>query len=157
MPTSYEYLAPDESGTLRLGRALASVLPDGAVVALNGTLGAGKTRLVQALAEAEGVPTEEVTSPTFMLVNEYQGRRPIFHFDAYRLRNDEEFLDLGPEEYFARGGLALIEWAQRVERWLPRERLEILIEPTGETARRFVISGHGKRMQQAVDELARLL
>ena len=91
----------NEQDTERLGAALADVLPPGTVVALIGTLGAGKTRLVQAVATALGVPAGGVTSPTFVLVNEYrQGRVPVFHFDTYRLKDDDEFLALGPEEYF---------------------------------------------------------
>ena len=76
------------------------MLPDGTTVALCGTLGAGKTRLVQAIAEAAGVDRRDVLSPTFVLIQEYHGRRSIYHIDAYRLRDEDEFLALGPEEYF---------------------------------------------------------
>src|SRR5688500_2638347 len=98
------YLSNSEADTERLGKALASVLPDPAIVALNGTLGAGKTRLVQALAVALGVDRHECISPTFVLIHEYAGRLPIYHFDAYRLRDEDEFLELGAEEYFERPG-----------------------------------------------------
>jgi len=135
--------AHDESGTIALGRALAESLLPRAVVALNGPLGAGKTRLVQAVAEAIGIDPRDVVSPTFVLIHEYQGRVPIYHFDTYRLRDDDEFLQLGPEEYFERPGWSFIEWADRVERCLPRERLEIRIEPTGPTARRFTVTARG--------------
>ena len=105
----------NEQDTERLGAALAEVLPPGTVVALIGTLGAGKTRLVQAVAAALGVPRGSVTSPTFVLVNEYrQGRLPVYHFDTYRLKDDDEFLDLGPDEYFESDGLTFVEWADRV-------------------------------------------
>ena len=107
--------------------------------ALIGTLGAGKTRLVQAFAAAHGVPREAATSPTFVLVNEYHGRLPIYHFDAYRLRDDDEFIELGPEEYFESNGVTFVEWADRVERCLPREHLEIRCEAVGETERRFTL------------------
>jgi tRNA threonylcarbamoyladenosine biosynthesis protein TsaE len=153
----WQYEAVDESATAALGAALAHVLPDGSVVALNGTLGAGKTRLVQALAEASGVAAGECVSPTFVLINEYHGRRPIYHFDAYRLADDDEFLQLGPEEYFAGQGVTLIEWAERVERCLPRERLEIRIEPTGPGSRRFYLQARGERYEQVVELLAALL
>ncbi|MEN6556898.1 MAG: tRNA (adenosine(37)-N6)-threonylcarbamoyltransferase complex ATPase subunit type 1 TsaE, partial [Thermoguttaceae bacterium] len=92
--------AVEESDTARLGAALAEVLPNGTTVALCGTLGAGKTRLVQALAEASGVERRQVLSPTFVLIQEYHGRRSLYHIDAYRLRDADEFLALGPEEYF---------------------------------------------------------
>lgn len=138
-----------EADTERLGRALAEALPPGAVVALIGTLGAGKTRLVQAVATALGVPVCDVTSPTFMLVNEYRGgRRPVYHFDTYRLKDDDEFLELGPEEYFDSDGISLVEWADRVAGLLPRERLEITIEVTGEAHRQITLHGTTPRMEE---------
>ncbi|NUQ62406.1 MAG: tRNA (adenosine(37)-N6)-threonylcarbamoyltransferase complex ATPase subunit type 1 TsaE [Pirellulales bacterium] len=151
------FVAGDESQTARLGAALAEAIPDGTVVSLCGTLGAGKTRLVQAIAEADGVDRRSVVSPTFVLLQEYQGRRPIHHFDAYRLRDEDEFLGLGPEEYFESGGISLIEWADRVESCLPAERLDVRIEVTGDTARRFEIEGHGDRCAMAVRRLKELL
>ena len=83
---------PDEDATRQLGARLGKLLPDGAVVALNGPLGAGKTRLVQGLAGAIGLDPREVVSPTFTLVQEHRGARTLYHFDAYRLRDDDEFL-----------------------------------------------------------------
>jgi tRNA threonylcarbamoyladenosine biosynthesis protein TsaE len=147
------YEAFDESGTAALGAALAEVLPDGTTVALCGTLGAGKTRLVQAMAEAAGVPRRDVVSPTFVLAQTYQGRRPIHHLDAYRLRDQDEFDQLGPEEYFDSPGLTLIEWADRVEGSLPRERVEIHIEVIGENARRFEVTAVGARYAAVVERL----
>jgi tRNA threonylcarbamoyladenosine biosynthesis protein TsaE len=144
----------DERATERLGAALAAELPAGTVVALIGTLGAGKTRLVQAVAAALGVPAGAVTSPTFVLVNEYRsGRVPVFHFDTYRLRDEDEFLALGPEEYFDAGGITFVEWADRVAELLPAERVEITLEVLGETARRVTIRGISERMETIVDRL----
>jgi tRNA threonylcarbamoyladenosine biosynthesis protein TsaE len=144
----------NEQDTDRLGAALAEVLPPGAVVALVGTLGAGKTRLVQAVAAALGVPRDAVTSPTFVLVNEYrQGRLPIFHFDTYRLKDDDEFLALGPEEYFDSAGLTFIEWADRVADLLPHDRLEITLEVTGDTIRQVAISLIGRKLDRAIEGL----
>jgi tRNA threonylcarbamoyladenosine biosynthesis protein TsaE len=132
----------NEHDTDRLGAALAAALPPGTVVGLVGTLGAGKTRLVQAVAAALGVPREAVTSPTFVLVNEYrQGRAPVFHFDTYRLKDDDEFLELGPDEYFDAGGITLVEWADRVAHLLPAERVDISLEVTGDTTRRVTLVG----------------
>src|SRR5437588_4428535 len=106
------FVANSESDTEHFGAALAGVLSPGTVVALIGPLGAGKTRLVQAVATALGVPVGSVTSPTFVLVNEYMGgRMPVYHFDTYRLKDDDEFLNLGADEYFDAGGLTFIEWA----------------------------------------------
>ena len=134
---------PDLTATERLGRLLAEHLPLGSVVALSGTLGAGKTRLVQAIAAACGIDPADVTSPTFVLCREYHGTRTIFHLDAYRLRAEDEFLELGPEEMFAAGGLVFIEWAERVASHLPADHIEIALEVTGETSRRAVITCTG--------------
>ncbi|MEN6405849.1 MAG: tRNA (adenosine(37)-N6)-threonylcarbamoyltransferase complex ATPase subunit type 1 TsaE [Thermoguttaceae bacterium] len=147
--------ATEESDTARLGAALAASLPNGATVALCGTLGAGKTRLVQALAEASGVERRQVLSPTFVLIQEYQGRRPIYHIDAYRLRDADEFWALGPEEYFDGDGLVLIEWADRVQECLPKDYLEVRIEVTGPTSRRFTVRSIGERFVPIVAEIAR--
>jgi tRNA threonylcarbamoyladenosine biosynthesis protein TsaE len=135
----------DEGGTERFGATLSELLPPGTVVALCGTLGAGKTRLVQAIAAAAGVDRRDVISPTFVLIHEYQGRRPIYHFDAYRLRDEDEFLQLGPEEYFDSAGLTIIEWADRIENALPADRVEVRIEVTGATTRRFELTATGSR------------
>ena len=148
------YEAADEAATEALGAALARCLPDGSVVALYGTLGAGKTRLIQAVAAASGVERRDVVSPTFVLIHEYRGRRPIYHFDAYRLRDEAEFLDLGPEEYFQSAGLVLIEWADRVESCLPPERIDIHIDVTGVQSRRFEIVALGERYAAMPAELA---
>lgn len=145
------FTAKNESDTECLGAAIANVLPTGTVVALIGPLGAGKTRLVQSVAAALGVAPGTVTSPTFVLVNEYTGGRlPVYHFDTYRLKDDDEFLNLGPEEYFDSAGFTFVEWADRVAALLPFERLEITIEPTSETERRFSIRGTTPRVEKEV-------
>src|SRR5271157_4187537 len=148
------YNADSEAATAALGHALAEVLPPGTTVALCGTLGAGKTRLVQAIAEGLGVNRRDVVSPTFVLIQEYRGRRMIYHIDAYRLRDDDEFQQLGPDEYFESDGLVLIEWADRVERSLPRDYVEIRIEVTGIQSRRFELRAVGRRHEEVLQRLA---
>jgi tRNA threonylcarbamoyladenosine biosynthesis protein TsaE len=150
---AFTFRSDSLTDTAALGSALAEVLPDGSVVVLSGTLGAGKTQLVQAVAAASGVNPRDVTSPTFVLINEYRGRRLIYHFDAYRIRDDDEFLQLGPEEYFDAGGLTFIEWAERVENCLPPERLEIRVGVLAETSRRFELTAVGKRYQAVLEQL----
>ena len=127
--TSLTYHSASEKETDRLGDWLARCLPEQAVVALIGVLGAGKTHLVRAVAAAAGIDSRDVVSPTFVLMQQYEGasphdqtRRSIAHFDAYRLRDDDEFLQLGPEEYFDRPGWSFVEWADRVAACLPDER-----------------------------------
>ena len=157
MDESFTFNSTSEADTDRLGQALAVVLPPGTVVALIGTLGAGKTRLVQAFAAAQGVPRDEATSPTFVLVNEYSGRVPIYHIDAYRLRDEDEFLQLGVEEYFESSGITFIEWADRVSDCLPTDYLEIRCEARGETERRFSLTTKSPTQLAAVEQLHQLL
>ncbi len=152
-----EYNAHSLNDTDNLGRVLASCLPGGTTVALCGTLGSGKTRLVQALAAACGIPEGLALSPTFVLCNEYHGRRTLYHFDAYRLKDEDEFLQLGPEECFASPAITLIEWADRVESCLPDSRLEVQIEVVAETGRRFQLTARGEALERALDEAAKLL
>lgn len=142
---SWEYTAPDEGATEQLGAALGAALAHGGIVALVGNLGAGKTRLVQSIAEALGADRHLVNSPTFILIQEYTGRNnlPIYHCDTYRLRNVDEFLDLGIDELFTAEAVCLIEWADRVTPVLPADRLQIEITVTGPTSRRFLLQSTG--------------
>ena len=139
--------------TDRFGRLLAEVIPDGTTVALVGTLGAGKTRLVQAMAVALDIPADEVTSPTFVLCQHYHGSRTLYHFDAYRVHDDDEFLELGPEEYFESPAICLVEWADRVEACLPPDRIEIRIEVTGPTQRQLSITAIGDQYLNVLETL----
>lgn len=155
--TAYCFLAEGLQDTTRLGAALATVLPPGTTVALIGTLGAGKTNLVQAIAAASGIPEGTVTSPTFVLCQPYEGTRTLYHLDAYRLKDEDEFLELGPEEYFESEGLTLIEWADRVENCLPPQRVVIRIEVTGEQSRQFQIIPVGARLQAILAPMRTML
>ena len=153
----YIYEAADEAATDALGAVLAEILPDGTTVALCGTLGAGKTRLVQAIAEAAGVDRREVLSPTFVLIHEHHGRRSVYHLDAYRIRDEDEFLELGPDEYFESDALVLVEWSDRVEGCLPEDRIQIQIEVTGPQSRRFEILALGARYRGVIEDCRRRL
>jgi tRNA threonylcarbamoyladenosine biosynthesis protein TsaE len=124
-----------EDETTRLGQAIADLLEPGDVMGLVGPLGAGKTRLVRAIAEALGVDSGAISSPTFILIQEYEGRVPVYHFDAYRLPAPEAFEDLGVTDYWDSGGIALVEWADRVRDLLPDRHWAITLEPTGPTSR----------------------
>jgi tRNA threonylcarbamoyladenosine biosynthesis protein TsaE len=143
--------APDEATTDRFGAALAAALAPGTTVALCGTLGAGKTRLVQAVAAAYGVPREEVVSPTFVLCQTYRGSRTIHHLDAYRLRDIDEFRELGSEELFSSDAIVIIEWADRVAEALPDDYLQVEIEITGRASRRFVVQTIGEMKMPRID------
>ncbi len=124
-----------EDDTERLGRAIADLVQPGVVIGLVGPLGAGKTRLARAIAESLGVDPTAISSPTFVLIHEYEGRLPIYHFDAYRLETPQAFEDLGAAEYWSLGGLCLVEWADRVRDLLPADCWMFAIEPAGPTSR----------------------
>ncbi|WP_145175028.1 tRNA (adenosine(37)-N6)-threonylcarbamoyltransferase complex ATPase subunit type 1 TsaE [Gimesia aquarii] len=155
MNTTAEWIfkSASESETQRLGVMLAKQLEPGAVIALNGNLGAGKTRLVQAIATALGVDPNEVNSPTFVLIQEYQGELPLYHFDTYRLKDTDEFLELGADDLLYADGVCLIEWADKVAEVLPRDLVQINIEHTSETARTFHFQGQGPRSVKIVTAL----
>ena len=144
LPTTREIANLEE--TITFGHHLGERLFAGAVVALIGPLGAGKTQLVRAIAEGLGVRNSRiVNSPTFVLIQEYPARLPIYHFDAYRLSGPAEFAELGVHEYYEAGGVCLIEWADRIREALPAEYLEIDIEPLDENRRRFRLTARGVR------------
>jgi tRNA threonylcarbamoyladenosine biosynthesis protein TsaE len=134
---------PDLAATAAFGRRLAEVLFPGAVIALIGGLGAGKTHLTRAVVEGLGGDGRSVSSPTFGLIHEYPARLNVYHFDAYRLNSAAEFRDLGVHEYFEGKGICLIEWADRVSECLPSEYLRIAFEIAGETSRRLTIDALG--------------
>ncbi len=131
-----------EDETEALGKTLMRLLPEGAVVALRGELGAGKTCLVRGMAaaiEAEAA----VSSPTFTMVNEYAGTPKIYHLDLYRIAESLEVMDLGYEDLFdAPDGVCVIEWAERAEKLLPPKRLDITLEHAGKNTRTLRIEDH---------------
>jgi tRNA threonylcarbamoyladenosine biosynthesis protein TsaE len=139
---------PDLQATEAFGRQLGEHLFPGAVIALVGQLGAGKTHLTRAIAEGLGVKNPAmVNSPTFVLIQEYPARLPIFHFDAYRLTGPKEFAELGVDEYFRGEGVCLVEWADKVQVTLPTDHLRIEIEIVDENRRRFEMLATGERYE----------
>lgn len=130
--------APEE--TEALGIRLAAVLTPGTVIAYEGDLGAGKTAFTRGLAKGLGAK-EQVTSPTYTIVNEYlSGRLPLFHFDMYRLGSAEELWDIGWEDYLERGGVCAVEWSENVREAMT-DAITVRIEKTGEDARKITIEG----------------
>ena len=124
--------------TEQLASTLAAQLQPGMILAFTGDLGAGKTTFIRGLARGLGIETP-VTSPTYTIVNEYEGDMPLIHFDMYRLGSTEELFEIGWEDYLQRGGIIAVEWSERVEDAFPPETIRIQIEKTGETARRIAI------------------
>jgi tRNA threonylcarbamoyladenosine biosynthesis protein TsaE len=152
-PSNITFDLSCEAETQLLGRALGEAAQPGLVVALVGNLGAGKTRFVQAAAEGLDIPREAVNSPTFVLIHEYEGRLPVYHFDTYRLGDIDEFLELGADEYMSGDGVCFIEWADRMEEVLPKDRLTITFEITGELTRRVRLAAGGRVSQSVLQSL----
>ena len=121
-----------------VAQAVLNSLEGRAVVALDAPMGAGKTTLISRIAEQLGAE-DDVTSPTFAIVNEYVGERTIYHFDMYRIERVEEALDFGCEEYISSGELCLIEWPEKIEPLLPEDTMVVKIEILSDTERRFII------------------
>jgi len=109
-----EVVSNSPAETEGLGQRLAEKLNPGDIIAFTGDLGAGKTAFTRGLARGLGI-VERVTSPTFTIVNEYEGKLPLFHFDMYRLGSSEELFDIGWEDYLARGGVCAVEWSENIE------------------------------------------
>jgi tRNA threonylcarbamoyladenosine biosynthesis protein TsaE len=132
------------SQTRWLGERLGRLVEKGDVILLQGDLGAGKTALTQGLAKALGV-TGYVSSPTFTLVNEYDGRLPVYHIDLYRIEQTSEAVDLGLEEYLYGRGVSIIEWPERAPEVWPEEHLLVRISDRGGNSRKFVFKPVGER------------
>ncbi len=126
--------------TQQLGAVLASSLQSGMLLKLSGTLGAGKTYLVQSIAESLGVPRQHVVSPTFTLVQQYECQPPLVHVDAYRINDEDQYYELGIDEHFEGVAVVLIEWAERFGDLLPKASLDVSIQVLDETKREIVLS-----------------
>ena len=129
-------LTGSEDETVLEGEKLGRGLPPGAVVAMYGGLGAGKTAFIRGLALGLGV-AGPVTSPTFTIVNEYPGDIPLFHFDMYRLGHEGELFDIGWDDYLERGGVCAVEWSEKVPSAFPQEAITVKIEILGDNERRL--------------------
>ena len=122
-----QFVSNSEEETEALGRRLGEILDQSTVVAFTGDLGAGKTAFTRGLAKGLDIP-DRVTSPTFTIVNEYEGGRlPLFHFDMYRLSSADELFDIGWEDYLARGGVCVVEWSDNVREALDRHTIWVEI------------------------------
>ena len=135
-----EYISHSEAETEAFGERLAAALSPGAVVAYRGGLGMGKTAFTRGLARGLGC-RGRVTSPTFTIVNEYEGGRlPLFHFDMYRLGSSDELFDIGWEDYLDRGGVCAVEWSENVTEAM-EGAVSVTIDVLGENTRRITILG----------------
>ena len=140
--------------TRRLGRRIGRALRGGEVVALVGRLGAGKTQLVKGIAVGNGTQDwARVTSPTFTLVHEHAGQVCLYHVDAYRLSSGDELAALGLEEMIGPASAVVIEWAEKVAKALPADRLTVRFETTGESSRRLTLEAAGPSSQTLLERV----
>ena len=137
-----QFLSHSAQETESIGEALAKELRPGDVLAFTGSLGMGKTAFTRGLARGLGC-CGRVTSPTFTIVNEYEGRTPLFHFDMYRLGSSDELFDIGWDDYLARGGVCAVEWSERVSDALPGDTIfvDIARGEEGENTRVITVTG----------------
>ena len=134
------FRSKSESETEAIGEAFARGLPDGAVVAMYGELGAGKTAFVRGMARGMGIDCR-VSSPTFTIVNEYLGKRELIHFDMYRLSGADELFDIGWEDYLKRKAVLAVEWSENVEDAFDGSEIRIRFDKLSDTERRITVEG----------------
>ena len=135
-----EYLSHSPEETEHIGEMLGRRLRPGTVVAYRGGLGMGKTAFTRGLARGLGC-AGRVTSPTFTIVNEYDGATPLFHFDMYRLTSAEDLFDIGWEDYLSRGGVCAVEWSENIADALPADAIQVRIERVDDMTRRITVEG----------------
>jgi len=124
--------------TIELGRKIGSMLTKGAVIAMQGTLAAGKTTITKGIADSLGIK-ETITSPTFCLISEYQGKMPLYHMDVYRLDGGEDFINLGTDDMIYGEGVSIIEWSEKIMDELPKKTIILKIEPQTDGSRVITI------------------
>lgn len=128
------FLAQTEAETIALGRNIGARLHSGDIIALQGTLGAGKTTITKGIAQALGVQ-ETITSPTFCLISEYEGTMPLYHMDVYRLEGSDDFVNLGVEDMLYGRGVTLIEWSEKIMDELPQKTIVLRLTPNDDGSR----------------------
>ncbi|WP_126425065.1 tRNA (adenosine(37)-N6)-threonylcarbamoyltransferase complex ATPase subunit type 1 TsaE [Brevibacillus marinus] len=152
MQKRYSWTFHDVAETQRFAEQLAALLAPGDFLALEGDLGAGKTTFTQGLARGLDI-AEQVNSPTFTIVKEYQGRLPLYHIDVYRIADDPESLDL--DEYFFGDGVCVVEWASLIEPLLPERRLTVTLRHADGQTRQCDLTARGERYETLCEEMER--
>jgi tRNA threonylcarbamoyladenosine biosynthesis protein TsaE len=154
---SHIFLSNSPAATMALGQGIGKRLKAGSVIALIGELGCGKTLLTRGISTGLGVPRRQVNSPTFIMVNEYSGRLPVYHMDLYRLGTEADAVEIGITDYLARAesGVMIIEWAEKILFLLPDDLLKVNFETLSERKRRIELLASGERFKSLLKELDR--
>ena len=142
---NYKYTSRSEEDTMEIAENIESEKFPGMVICLNGELGSGKTMFTKGIANALGI-NEVITSPTFTIIKEYDGELPLYHMDVYRLDGNVD--GIGLEEYYTKGGVVVIEWADTIKDYLPKERLDIKFVVAGENKRILILTPYGKQYEE---------
>ncbi len=145
MKMEYKVTTRNEMDTIEIAQNFESEKFPNMIICLDGELGSGKTVFTKGIANALGVK-ESVTSPTFTIIKEYDGELPLYHMDVYRLNGNVE--GTGIEEYFTKGGVVVIEWADTIKDILPEERLDIKFKVVGENTRILILTPHGQKYEE---------
>ena len=135
-----KFISKNPQETIKFGQRLVKKLKVGDIVCLCGELGTGKTTFVKGMAKGLNVVAAKVSSPTFVLMNIYEGKLPLFHFDLYRLNNTKEIEAIGYEEFFYGNGIAVIEWAEKLEELMPKKYIKVALEHQGPQKRLITVS-----------------
>jgi len=147
-------ISDSEKMTLHIGLKMSGKLKKGSIVCLEGPLGAGKTVIAKGIALGLGIDSDKVISPTFVLLREYEGKMPLYHFDLYRLNTPQDIVNLGYEEYLYGEGISVIEWAEKLERLIPHEFLRVrLMAGTQPNKRILEFSSYGDYYKDVLREI----
>ena len=129
-----KFVTNNTEETIELGKKIGNYLRKGDVIAMQGTLAAGKTTITKGIAQSLDI-SETITSPTFCLISEYEGKMPLYHMDVYRLDNEEDFANLGTEDMIYGNGISIIEWSEKIMNELPKKTIILKIEPQEDGSR----------------------
>ncbi len=149
-----QIISKSPKDTLYIGKSISKFLKEGDIVCLFGNLGSGKTVLTKGIASGMGIKKDKVVSPSFVLIRQYtKVNPPLYHFDLYRLKDPKEIIDLGYEEYFYNGGVAVIEWADRLGFLLPKEYLKVELSLRKDLTRLIKFKAQGARYEKLLEKI----
>ena len=148
---THKFISKSEKDTIQFARDLVKDLEPGSIICLIGDLGAGKTTFVKGLAKGLKLSEHKVSSPTFVIMNIYEGKLPIYHFDLYRLEDEKSIMAIGYEEFFYGEGISVIEWADRLGNLTPKEYLKIELKHKSDQERTITVKSIGQKYEAIIN------